>query len=307
MKPPTPSGDPGPASLAKRAYSRILKLQLLARHLVEGFSTGIHRSPQKGASVIFKQHRPYVSGDEVRRIDWQLFARSDRFYIREFEQETNLRATLLVDLSGSMSYAGARAPQSKADYARSLAMHLATLLIQQQDSVGLLTFDSKVRDHLRPSSRPNHLKLLAHTLERESPSGETSLGDVLTTAAPKLGRRGILILLSDCLDQLEHLFKAFSRLQSQHHEIVVFHILDRDELEFPFEGWTRFESLENSADHLETDPAALKRIYMENLAAFQTQLSAGCNRQKVQLCQALTDEPPEVVLARFLVRRPSRR
>lgn len=307
MKPPTPSGDQTPGSLARRARHRLLKLQLLARQLVEGFSTGLHRSPQKGASAIFKQHRPYVTGDEVRRIDWQLFARSDRFYIREFEQETSLRATLLVDLSGSMAYAGARAPQSKAAYARSLAMHLATLLIQQQDSVGLLTFDSKLRDHLPPSARPNHLKLLANALERESPAGETSIGSILTAAAPKLGRRGILILISDCLDHSEDLLQAFARLKAKQHEIVVFHILDRDEIEFPFEGWTRFESLERSDEYLESDPSALRKTYLENLAAFQSQLSSGCKRQKVQLCPVVTDEPSESVLARFLVRRQSRR
>lgn len=307
MNPPTPSGNQGPASLAQRTFRRILRLQLLARQIVEGFSTGLHRSPQKGASVIFKQHRPYVSGDEVRRIDWQLFARSDRFYIREFEQETSLRATLLVDLSGSMAYAGAKAPQSKADYARSLAMQLATLLIQQQDSVGLLTFDSKIRDHLLPSSRPNHLKLLAHALERQPPAGETSIGSVLSTAAPKLGSRGILILISDCLDQPDNLVKAVSRLRDKNHEIIIFQTLDRDELDFPFDGWTRFESLEKPNDYLESDPAALRKTYLQNLAAFQAELSSVCSRQKIQLFRVITDEPSENALARCLVRRHSKR
>jgi uncharacterized protein (DUF58 family) len=297
MKPPPSSG----------LWRTIAKMQLLARRLVEGFSTGLHRSPQRGASVTFKQHRPYVSGDEVRHIDWRVFARSDRYYIREYEQETSLRATLLLDLSGSMEYAGAAASSSKADYAKVLALALASLLVRQQDAVGLVTFDSKVRTFVPPSTRPSHLQTLERTLQKQLPGGETSLSRVLKEAAPRLGRRSLLILISDCLEEPADLIKALAQLRIQHHEVLVFHILDKDELDFPFQGSTRFESLENQAFQLDTDPAALRSTYLENLAQFRTELSAGCGRNRIELYPITTDEPCEVALTRHLSNRLARR
>jgi uncharacterized protein (DUF58 family) len=297
MNPPSTSG----------LWRTISKLQLLARQLVEGFSTGLHRSPQRGASVTFKQHRPYVPGDEVRHIDWRVFARSDRYYIREYEQETSLRATLLVDLSGSMEYAGAAAALSKADYAKVLALGIASLLVRQQDAVGLVTFDSKVRTFVPPSTRPSHLQTLERTLHKQLPGGETSLGRVLKEAAPRLGRRSLLILISDCLEEPADLVKALAQLRMQHHEVLVFHLLDKDEIDFPFQGSTRFESLETSDFKIDTDPAALRSTYIENLARFRSDLNAGCGRHKIELYPVTTDEPCETALTRHLSNRLARR
>ncbi len=297
MKPPAPSG----------IQQALARLQLLAKQLVEGFSTGLHKSPHRGASVTFKQHRPYVPGDEVRHIDWKVYARSDRYYIREYEQETSLRATLLLDLSGSMAYRGEASLPSKADYAKQLALALAKVLIRQQDAVGLFTFDSKIRAHLPPSARPSHLQLLESIITQEIPSGETSITRVLRAAMPRLGRRGLLILISDCLDDAAELVKVLAQLRNQHHEVLVFQTLAADELEFPFKGWTRFESLETENRHLDLDPAAVRTAYLANLRQFQAELHAGCARNRVQLFQCTTEVPVDSSLARHLSTRTLRR
>jgi uncharacterized protein (DUF58 family) len=298
---PSP-GDP-PAS-SNRVFSR---LQLLARRIVEGLSTGLHRSPHKGASLTFKQHRPYVPGDEIRRLDWRAFARTDRFYIREYEQETNLRATLLVDLSGSMNYRGRRAIASKAEYAREVALRLATLLIQQQDAVGLITFDHTIRSELPARSRPSHLRSISETLAKASVGNESRLPELFEQVAPRLGRRGLVILLSDCFEKPSVLFKGLASLRHRQHEVLVFQIWDPDELDFPFDQWTRFESLEIPDDHLITDPATLRAAYLENLQQFRAELAAGCSRHRIDWVPLLTDRPAEDQLSAYLKRRAERR
>ena len=308
MKPlPPPSGEQSPKLGPAGLFRRLSALQLLAKKLLDGLSSGIHKSPRKGASVIFKQHRPYIPGDEVRHLDWRVFARSDRFYIREYEQETNIRVTLLVDLSGSMNYSGAHAPCSKAGYSKQLASGLSAVFIQQQDSVGLLTFDSRIRTFLPPRARPSHLQALSSALERELPGGETSIHRVLKEAAPRFGKRGLLILISDCLDQPAELIRALALLRQQHHEVLVFQILDRDELSFPFTGWTRFECLEADGLHIDADASALRRTYMENFERFQQELTAGCRRNQIELYRVVTDESLEATLSAHLSRRLKRR
>lgn len=287
--------------------SRFAKLQLLAMQLVEGLSSGLHRSPHKGASVTFKQHRPYVPGDELRHLDWRAFARTDRFYIKEYEQETNLQATLAVDLSGSMAYRGKAATESKAGYARSLARALASLLIRQQDAVGAVTFDSKIRGHVPPRSRPGHLRVLDAALAAGGVGGETSISGILRELGPRLGRRSMVLLISDCLDEPTQLVRGLAQLRQQQHEVLVFQILDRDELEFPFEGWTRFDSLEAENERVLVDPAALKRTYLENLERHRAILREGCGRHRVTLREMPTDVPAEVALPELLTERANRR
>lgn len=287
--------------------SRFAKLQLLARQLVEGLASGLHRSPHRGSSVTFKQHRAYVPGDELRHLDWRAFARTDRFYIKEYEQETNLHATLAVDLSGSMAYRGKAAILSKADYARAIARGLAALFIRQQDAVGVVTFDSKIRGHVPPRSRPGHLRVLDSALDAGAVGGETSLGAMLRELGPRLGRRSMVLLISDCLDDPAHLVRSLAHLRQQHHEVLVFHILDRDELEFPFDGWTRFEALESATEHVLADPAALRRTYLENLGRHRAMLREGCARHRVALRELVTDISAESALSEALSERASRR
>jgi uncharacterized protein (DUF58 family) len=236
-------------------------------------------------------------------LDWRAFARSDRHYIREYEQETNLRATLLVDVSGSMSYRGASSEHSKADYAKILATSVATLLIQQQDAVGLITFDSKIQSFLQPQSVPRHLKSLAKTLEEADPGGDTSIAEMIRTAAPRLSARSLVILMSDCLDEVPALVKSLALLRHSHHDIVVFQIFDPDEINFPFSGWTRFESLEpNDTAHL-ADANALKRRYLANLSRFRMELTSGCRQHGVDLTTIVTNESCADALSRYLSQR----
>jgi uncharacterized protein (DUF58 family) len=291
---------------AKGIKQTLKRLQLLVRQLVDGFATGIHKSPQRGASVQFKQHRPYVPGDDVRRIDWKIFARSDRYYVREFEQETNLRATLLLDLSGSMNYKGANSQCSKAEYARQMCLCLAGILLRQQDSTGLVTFDQKIRTFIPHSTRPSHLKTLEAALLGDTPGGETSLALALAQTSPLVGKRGLLLIITDCLDDIEALLAALGRLRIHHHEILIFQILDRDELEFPFKEWTRFESLETIGKYADVDPAALKSTYLENLTRFQTALSTGCKKNGIPLFTCITDAPLEKTIAEHLRSRTRR-
>lgn len=288
-------------------WRSILKLQFLARQLVEGFSTGLHQSRQRGASIRFKQHRPYVPGDEVKRIDWKVFARSDRYYIRESEQETSLRATLLLDLSGSMNYKGENSGLSKADYAKGLALALASLFVRQQDAVGMVTFDTKPRSVVPASSRPSHLQLLERTLEKQSPRGETSLHRVISEITPRLARRGLLILISDCLEEPASLIKTLAHTRLQQHEILVFQIFDPDELEFPFQDWTRFECLEDQAIAIDSDPIAIRKTYLENLNKFRDELATGCSKHRIQLHLITTNEGYESALKRHLSARSARR
>ncbi|MDB6171963.1 MAG: hypothetical protein JWL59_1274 [Chthoniobacteraceae bacterium] len=290
--------------LSPADLQKIGNLQVFARQVVEGFCSGLHRSPHKGFSVEFKQHRQYVPGDEIRHIDWRVFGRSDRFYIREYEEETNLRATLLLDLSGSMGYG--RGPVSKYQYATRLAASLAYLMLQQQDSVGLVTFDTKIRKYIPPRSRVSHLNVLIDELQRSVPGGETELGDVFHDLVPKLHRRGLLVVISDCFGDVPKLLKALAHFRHAHHEILIFQIWDRDELEFPFKNWTQFDCLEqNGVKHL-LDPALLREAYLANLDKFRDDLTLGCRRHKVDLVPFVTDQPYAEALAAYLSRRMKR-
>ena len=287
--------------------SRFAKLQLLARQFVEGLASGLHRSPHKGSSATFKQHRAYVPGDELRHLDWKAFARSDRFFIKEYEQETNLQATLVVDLSGSMAYAGKAATRSKADYARSLAHSLAALLLGQQDAVGVVLFDTKIRAQVPPRSRPGHLRVLDAALEAGTVGGETSLSGVLRELGPRLPRRSMVVLLTDGLDEPSQCVRALAQLRQQHHEVLVFQILDRDEVDFPFDGWIRFEALEKDTAPLLVDPAELRRTYKENLESFRSTLRDGCRKHRVALYELTTDVAAETALPALLTERLNRR
>ena len=280
---------------------KIANLQVLARTVVEGFCAGLHRSPHKGFSVEFRQHRQYVPGDEIRRLDWKVFGRSDRFYIREHEEETNVRATLLLDVSGSMGYGSGA--MTKADYAVRLAACLAYLMLQQADGVGLVTFDTAVRTYIPPRSRPGHLRVLTDALAAAKPGGETEIGKVFHDLVPKLHRRGLLIVLSDCFGDVTGLLSALAHFRHAHHELIVFQIWDRAELEFPFKRWTRFESLERAGHHQLVDPAQLREAYLDNLARYREELRSGCHRHRIDLVPVVTDEPYADTLAAYLGRR----
>ncbi len=286
-------------------------LEFFARQVVEGFCSGIHRSPHKGVSVEFKQHRQYVAGDEIRHLDWRVYGKTDRFYIREFEEETNLRSTLLLDCSGSMGYAGTSlAPQqslTKLRYAQRLAACFAYLMLGQQDSVGIATFDDRLREIVPNRATPSHLQTLAHVMERCRAGGDGDLGAILGTVTPKLGRRGLVVIISDCFADLTSLREGLAHLRHRRHEVIVFQIWDRDELEFPFKQWTRFDCLEVDGVRQMLDPAHARADYMKNLERFRTGLQDVCNRTRIDLVPMITDEPYAKALASYLVSRARKR
>ncbi len=277
-------------------------LQLFARTVVEGFTTGLHASPHKGFSVEFRQHRPYVQGDEIRRLDWKIFGRSDRFYIREYDEETNLRATIVLDTSGSMGYRGSGGVL-KLDYARKLAASLAYLLMSQQDAVGLITFDTKLREIIPNRTKITHLHLLLETLVKARPGGETALAPVIESLGAQLKRRGLIILISDFFDDAAALLKAIGVLRHQGQEIIVLQLWDRDELEFPFSRWARFENLENTEDHVQLDPAAVRQRYLEVLADFRHQIQDGLRKHQADHLQLTTDQSHSQALRQYLTLR----
>ncbi len=280
---------------------KISNLQVLARLVVEGFCTGLHRSPHKGFSVEFKQHRPYVHGDEIRHLDWRIFGKTDRFYIREYEEETNLRATILLDASGSMAYGGP--DNSKLTYATRLASCLSYLMLQQQDSVGLVTFDTQVRRYIPPRAQTSHLKVLVDELQSTKTGGETELGKVFHDLVPRINRRGLVIILSDCFGDVQNLLSALAHLRHARHEILIFQIWDKDELSFPFRQWTRFDCLEVDGKKHLIDPNHLRAAYLENLERFRADLKQGCHRHRIDLVPMTTDRPYSEALAEYLTVR----
>ena len=293
-----------PALLPADAPATLGNLQLLAKQVVEGFRSGLHKSPHKGFSVEFKEHRSYVPGDDPRTIDWKLYGKTDRLFIREHEQETNLRATLLVDCSGSMAYGGSRSNGlTKHGYAVRCAAALAHLMIRQQDGCGLVTFDSKIRKFIPPRVRPKHLTAILSELASTKPGAETDLSDVFHRMAAKLPRRGLLIVLSDLFGDVDRLMPALAHLRHGGHEVVVFQILDPDELDFPFDRRTRFQNLEDAADHHTVDPAQVRRAYLERLEVFREGLKAGCGRQRIGLIPLTTDRPYAEALGAYLAMR----
>lgn len=283
-------------------------LQLLARSVVTGLNSGLHRSPDKGASVEFKQHRPYVPGDDLRNLDWKVFAKSDKFFIREYEEETNLRATILLDHSGSMSYKAqaSKGGIAKHDFAVRLAACLSYLLISQGDSVGLITFDDEVRNYIPQRSTPSHVRVLLNKMESLTPGGETDIGRVLRDASPKIKRRGMVILISDCFGDTKKLLRGLAHLRHAAHDVMIFQIFDREELTFPFKRWHRFDSLEDPNDRQMLDPAQLRKAYLEALETYRAQLLAGCRKRRVDLVPVVTDEPYADALAAYLARRQYR-
>ncbi len=284
--------------------AKVSALQLLAKDVVEGVTGGIHRSKHIGASIDFKEHRPYVHGDEVRSIDWKLFGKTDRLYIRQYEDETNLRATLAVDQSGSMNYVGSRANQlSKHDYAIRLASCLAYLLISQQDSIGLATFDTSIRATIPPKSRPNHLRLILESLAASKCQNETDLGAVLHQLLSVCRKRGLLFLISDGFGKTESLFKSLSMLRANDQEIVFFQILDDDEIDFPFQNRTMFRSLEARDQQQLVDPLSLRRNYLNNFQIHQDAIQAACRQNRIDWIPVRTSESFSAVLATYLSHR----
>jgi uncharacterized protein (DUF58 family) len=289
-----------PSSLSK--YGR---LSLVARNLVEGFLTGVHKSPFKGASVEFAEHRQYYPGDEIRHIDWRAVAKTDRYYIKEYEEETNLRATLLVDASGSMAYAGAH--PSKFQFAQYIAASLAYLMLHQRDAVGLSLHDTRLRSVLKPRATSKHLLQILTALEKANPEGETALAPLWHQTAEQIRQRGLVVILSDCFGDVGELLRALQHLRHRKHEVMLFHLLAPEELEFPFSRMTQFRSLESANDRQLVDPQRLRKEYLTNFERFRTALREACGKTRVDYHLLTTDQPVERALGLYLSRRQRQR
>jgi uncharacterized protein (DUF58 family) len=245
---------------------QVKRLDLKARFIIEGFLSGLHDSPFHGFSVEFSEHRKYTPGDDIRQIDWGVFAKTDRYYIKKFEAETNLDAYLLMDCSGSMDFS-TDGRMSKMDYAICIAAALGYLMISQQDSVGLVTFDEKVRAFMPPKSKRSHLLNILGTLARTRPSGKTFMAAAIHDIANRVKKRGLMILLSDLLVEQQEVIKALHHLKFRGHDLIIFQVLDHSELAFEFDGQVRFEEPE-SHERLDADPRAIRAAYLEELRAF---------------------------------------
>lgn len=284
--------------------TRVGALQLLARQVVEGVRGGIHRSRHTGASVDFKEHRPYVTGDEIRTIDWKLFGKTDRLYIRQYEDETNLRCTLLLDQSGSMKYAGRRANGlSKHEYSVRLAACMAYLLVAQQDAVGVATFDSTIRLFLPPKNQPGHLHYVMELLAQSAPGGEADWGQTTDAFLHRSKRRGLVVVISDTFSDAESVVKSLALLRSNQQEVVLFQVVDEDELDFPFQQRTMFRSLELATDEQLVEPATIRARYLENLNLHQQTIQTGCERNGIDLISLTTAQSYSEAIQRYLARR----
>jgi uncharacterized protein (DUF58 family) len=288
------------------ALSKYGRLAFVARNLVEGFLTGVHKSPYKGFSVEFAEHRQYYPGDEIRHIDWRAFGKTDRYYIKEYEEETNLRAHLLVDASGSMKFQGGNHP-SKFQYAQYLAASLAYLMLHQRDAVGMATHDTKLRQLIPPKANSKHLLRLIQTLEKTVPGGETGLAPLWHQLAERFSRRGLIVILSDCFDAIGPLMKALGHFRHQKHEILLFHILAPEEVEFPYKKWTQFRNLEVMGHKLLVDPQRLRREYLKNFQDFCQQLRRQAGQMMIDYHLLPTDEPVEKALGVYLTKRQRQR
>lgn len=280
-------------------------LDVVARLIVEGYMVGQHKSPFKGSSVEFVEHRQYYPGDEIRHIDWRAFGKTGKYYVKEFEEETNLRAYLLVDGSGSMAFS--QSTLSKFEYARSLAAALGYLLISQRDGVGLMTFDTKVRERIEPSTNPMSFQRLTQSLQNWKPGAETSLAKVFEEMIPMLKRRSLVILISDFFDRIEPLTQALKMFEHARHEVILMQIVAPEEEDFPYSHPTQFRSLEKSSHRILVDPHRLRKEYLEQYTAFIEQIARTCGNAGVDYLKFTTNEPYHKALGAYLNSRTRRK
>ena len=286
--------------LDAKVLARLMAHPLMARFPMEGTVSGHHKSPHRGSSVEFAEYRNYVPGDDIRRLDWRVFGRTDRFYMKEFEAETNLRCYLVLDCSASMGFAGKHV--RKIDLAKRLIASLAYLTVHQGDAASLICVGEKAVHEIPPRRNPAHLQTILEILEQAEPRGETGLVSVLHELAEKVRRRALIIVFSDFFCDPEPLMSCFQHLRFQKHDLAVFHLLDRMELEFKFDRPVRFVDLESSFS-LVTEPAMIREEYLRQINSFLERLRAGCHEFKADYRQAVTDQDYEKLLADFLVER----
>ncbi len=279
---------------------RVGNMELVAKQVVEGFLTGRHRSPYQGFSVEYLDHRAYTPGDEIRNLDWKIVARSDKYYVKLYEEETNLRAYILLDCSSSMQFSSGG--QSKLSWGSYLAAALTYLLLRQNDAVGLVEFDSGVRNFIPPRAHPTQFRRILDSLDGIEPGGETDVGAVLHEAAERTKRRGLIIVISDLIDNEESIASGLGHFRHNNHEVIVFHTMDPAELEFPYDRLTRFKDMEG-AGRVVANPKSLRARYLSRINQFTDTVKRDCFERRIsyELCD--TSQPYDRFLAAYLDKR----
>ncbi len=278
-------------------------MELVARQLMDGYVQGMHRSPHVGFALDFAQHRPYVAGDDIKRIDWRVYAKADRYYIKQYEVSTNLRAHLVLDASGSMAYQGSADPVSKFRYAQFVTACLSYLILHQQDSAGLVTFDRKVRDFIPAKSNPTHLMRILRTLDATRAADESGIAPILHEVADRVPRRGMVIVISDLFDTADALVGALHHLRHRRHEVLLLQTMADDELTFPFRKWSLFENLERADHRLKLDPATMRAMYLENVARHLKAVKDAAGKLNVSHVLLNTSRPFDTALMNYLAAR----
>jgi uncharacterized protein (DUF58 family) len=291
--------------LDPRTLARIASLDLRARLIVEGLMAGMHRSPYQGISVEFAQHRQYVPGDDTRHVDWKVFAKTDKVYLKQYLEETNLHLICVVDASESMGYSSigdGEAAWSKYDHATAIAAALSYLAIQQQDSVGLAIFDNELRRYFKPSNSPAQWKTITHELLVVPRLKKTGTGRVLDQLAEKLTHRSLVVLLSDFFDDIDSIEQGLRHLRYRKHEVIAFQVLDPMEVDFPFEDVTLFKGLEEMGELL-TEPQSLRKGYLAELSVFTNQLKKICRGMHIDFTRISSGQALDTALSSFLAVR----
>jgi len=297
--------------LAPEAYLRpdviqqVQRFDLKAKFLIEGFLAGLHRSPFKGFSVEFSEHRKYVRGDDVRTIDWKLWSRTNKYYVKQYEAETNVEVHLVVDVSGSMGYAGLGGTITKLQYATYLAAAMAYLMIHQQDPVGLITCAEQIRTYLRPRCRTQHLHAILKVLAETTPGGQTQLARSLHRIAGMISHRGLVLVFSDLLDDAgeEQMVEALAHLRHQGHDVIVFQVFDAAEVQFPFKELMRFEDIEGLLAAVTADPLAIRSVYLKELEAFRQRFRGECLKRHIDFAPVDTSTSFDKPLLAYLQKR----
>jgi len=292
--------EAGTNYLNQQVLAKLMAQPLQARLPMEGTVSGHHKSPHRGSSVEFAEYRNYVPGDDLRRLDWRVLGRTDRYYMKEYEAETNLRCYLVLDCSASMRFAGAHG--SKLEFAKRLIASLAYLVVHQGDAAGLICVGEKTVFEIPPRRNPAHLKLILETLDKAEARGETGLQATLHELAESVRRRALVIVFSDLFSESDGLLSCFQHLRFQKHDLAVFHLLDRMELAFEFDRPVRFVDLENSFS-LVTEPASVRDEYLKQLHLFLERMRLGCHEFHSDYRMVVTDQDYGAVLADFLGER----
>jgi len=291
---------PGGHILTPDIISRLNNLSLKARFVVEGFIVGLHKSPYHGFSVEFSEHRAYGAGDEIRHVDWKLWGKTDRFFIKQFEEETNLKSYLLVDQSLSMTYKSKK--MTKLEYAQILAASLGYLMLKQQDAVGLTLFDDRIRVNIPARSKRSHLNIILSQMQNIIAGPETTIAPVLHKTAEAIKKRGLIILISDLFDDPDKVLSGLQHFRYKGHEVIVFHVLDPQELTLDFTQRTRFRDME-SGEEIITDPWHIQPDYQKSMEQFCDYIKSNCRQKNIDYVQLSTDLPLDMALSEYLIKR----